>query len=149
MTPHYVLPITLTMAGASALLTVWLGMRVGRMRHVHKVSIGDGGVEPLTARMRAQANFVEYAPFFLILVAAIEMARGSELWLWAAGALFIVARILHALGMDRPPGNRFRTIGAVATGIVLVALAAYALAIPYLERLKPVSTDYAVAAAHA
>ncbi|MEA3033012.1 MAG: uncharacterized protein QOH86_1028, partial [Sphingomonadales bacterium] len=96
----------------------------------------------------AQANFVEYAPFFLILVAAIEMARGSELWLWAVGALFIVARILHALGMDRPRGNRFRMIGALATGLILLALAAYALAIPYLERLKPVSTDYAVASDH-
>jgi uncharacterized membrane protein YecN with MAPEG domain len=137
------------MAGASALLNVWLGLRVGRMRVAHKVSIGDGGVEPLTARMRAQANFVEYAPFILVLVAVIEMARGPQLWLWAAGALFLVARILHALGMDRPPGNRLRKIGAMATGVILIALAGYALAIPYLERLKPVSTDYAVAADHA
>jgi uncharacterized membrane protein YecN with MAPEG domain len=143
MTPHYVLPITLTMAGASTLLNLWLGLRVSRMRLAHKVSIGDGGVGPLIARMRAQANFVENTPFFLILVAAIEMAKGPQIWLWAAGALFVAARILHALGMDRAPRNRFRMIGMLGTAFILLALAGYALAIPYLERLKPVSTDYA------
>src|ERR1700712_1758599 len=88
-----ILPMTLTMAVASILLNIWLGQRVARMRMVHKVSIGDGGELPLIARMRAQANFIEWAPFFLILLALIEMARCQPLWLWALAALFIVARI--------------------------------------------------------
>lgn len=129
-----ILPTTMTMAAAATLLNLWLGYRVGQMRHAHRVSIGDGGVLPLIARMRAQANFVESTPFFLILLGLIELATGSATWLWAVGALYMVVRLLHAFGMDRPPGNRLRTIGAVATALLLVGLAAYALVVPYLER---------------
>jgi uncharacterized membrane protein YecN with MAPEG domain len=135
-----ILPITMTMAGAATLLNIWLGLRVAQMRRAHRVSIGDGGAQPLTARMRAQANFVEYTPFFLILLGLIELARGSVAWLWALGALYILARLLHAFGMDRAPGNRLRTVGASATGLLLAGLAVYALVLPYLERPRAATT---------
>jgi len=147
-----ILPMSLTMGAASTLLNLWLGLRVGQMRQAHKVSIGDGGAMPLIARMRAQANFVEYAPFFLILLALIEMARGQPLWLWVVAAWFVVARILHAFGMDRPPGNRLRMIGATSTGLVLIALCVYAVVIVYqdrMERMRPTSHETFVAAAQA
>ena len=97
---HLVLPITLTIAGAAALLHIWIANRVGEMRRFHKVSIGDGGVEPLIARMRAHANFIENAPFFLILLALVELARGSSLWLWGAGILFILGAATLFSGSD-------------------------------------------------
>src|SRR5436305_106738 len=100
-----ILPITMTIAGAATLLNIWLGFRVGQMRQAHGVSLGDGGAQPLLARMRAQANFVEYTPFLLILLGLIELATGSATWLWAVGAVYILARLCHAFGMDRPPGN--------------------------------------------
>jgi uncharacterized membrane protein YecN with MAPEG domain len=141
-----ILPITLTMAGASTLVNMWLGFRVGQMRRAYKVSIGDGGVEPLVARMRAQANFVENTPFFLILVAGIELAKGSQLWLWVPAALFILARILHAFGMDRRPGNKLRLVGMVTTALILLGLAAYALALAYSDLGRPTrSMTYALA----
>jgi uncharacterized membrane protein YecN with MAPEG domain len=143
MPTHLVLPITLTIAGAAALINIWIGARVGQMRAVHKVSIGDGGAQPLVARMRAHANYVENAPFFLILLALVELARGSSLWLWGAGILFVFARIIHAFGMDRPPGNRLRKYGAIASSLLLVALAAYAIAIPYLQPAPRPSITYA------
>jgi uncharacterized protein len=130
-----ILPMTLTMAAAATLLNFWLARRVGQMRMAHKVSIGDGGVEGLTARMRAQANFIEWTPFFLILLAGIEMARGQPVWVWAVAALFILARILHALGMDRPPRNRFRMIGMVTTALVMLVLCVYAIVIVYMDRM--------------
>jgi len=43
-----ILPITLTLAGAAALLNIWIAQRVGRARVAHKVSIGDGGNDALT-----------------------------------------------------------------------------------------------------
>jgi uncharacterized membrane protein YecN with MAPEG domain len=135
-----ILPMTLTMAAASVLLNIWLAQRVGLMRRAHKVSIGDGGAEPLTARMRAQANFVEWAPFFLILVAGIELARGEPIWLWVVCALFMIVRILHAFGMDRPPGNKFRMIGIVATLLIMLGLSLYAIILVYqdqMERVRP------------
>ncbi|GAA3256566.1 hypothetical protein GCM10020258_16180 [Sphingomonas yabuuchiae] len=76
---------------------------MGRFRG--KVMIGDGGDSRLVAGMRAQANFVEYAPFVLILMGLIELGGGSAFWLWIAGGAFILARIGHGWGMMRPAPN--------------------------------------------
>lgn len=127
-----ILPITLTISAAAALINVWLAVRVSHLRMAGKVSIGDGGVPALTARMRAHANFVEYAPFFLILLGLIEMSHGSATWLWLVAIVFIVSRFLHAFGMDRPAPNALRAIGIGGTLLTLVGLAAYALATPYM-----------------
>jgi uncharacterized membrane protein YecN with MAPEG domain len=127
-----ILPITLTIAAAAALLNVWLAVRVGRLRVAHKVMIGDGGVPALIARMRAHANFVEYAPLFVILLGLIELAHGSAIWLWLVAILFVAARVLHAFGMDRPAPNPLRFAGMLGTMLPLLALAGYALATPYL-----------------
>lgn len=127
-----ILPITLTIAAAAALINIWLAMRISRVRMASKVSIGDGGVPALATRMRAQANFVEYTPLFLILLGLIELAHGSATWLWLVAILFIVCRILHAFGMDRPGANPFRAIGIGGTLLATLALAGYALATPYL-----------------
>jgi hypothetical protein len=141
-----ILPITLTIAGAAALLNIWLARRVGQMRLAHKVSIGDGGNEALIARMRAQANFVEYTPFVLILIGLIELAEGSKLWLWIVGVVYILARIAHGFGMDRPRPDplKLRTIGVVATALILFGLALYAIVLPYIHH-EPARVTYAEA----
>jgi hypothetical protein len=130
------LPITLTMAGAAALLNIWLGLRVSQLRLRHKVSVGDAGDDRVTCRMRAHANFVEYTPFFLILIGLIELARGSEQWLWWVSILFILGRLAHPFGMDRPAPNKLRMIAIAITWAVLIGLAVYALALPYIENAQ-------------
>jgi uncharacterized membrane protein YecN with MAPEG domain len=142
-----ILPITLTFAGAAALLNIWIAKRVGALRHASKISIGDGGNDVLAARMRAHANFVEYTPFVLILVALIEMAVGSATWLWAVGAVYLLARICHAFGMDRrqPDPLRLRLGGIVVTLLVLAGLALYAIVLPYLVRPHASGVSYAAA----
>ena len=129
-----ILPITLTIAGAAALLNIWLSLRVSHLRRLHKVSIGDGGHEGVRTRMRAHANFAEATPIFLILLALVELAKGSPLWLWLAGILFILARLAHPFGMERPAPNALRMGSVGISWLVLLALGAYAIAIPYLER---------------
>ena len=127
-----ILPITLTIAGAAALLNIWLGWRVGQKRLSEKVSIGDGGNEALTCRMRAHASFAEYTPFVLILIGLIELAEGTTAWLWAVGALYILARIAHAIGMDRPAPNPFRMAGIIATMLTLAGLGIYAVVLAHM-----------------
>ena len=134
------LPITLTIAGALALIALWLSARVSRLRMRDKVSIGDGGNLTIVTRMRAHANFVEYAPLFLILLGLVELARGSQTWLWATAILFVLGRLAHAFGMDRPAPNALRIGGMIATYAPLTILAGYALAIPYLERAATTPT---------
>ncbi|MBC7986882.1 MAG: MAPEG family protein [Sphingomonadaceae bacterium] len=125
------LEITLTIAAAAALLNIWIAQRVGRARGIAKVSVGDGGHELLTRRMRAHANYVEYTPFFLILLALIELARGPVIWLWAVSIVYVLGRILHVFGMDG--AHRLRMIGTITTMAVLLALAIWAILIAYLD----------------
>ncbi|WP_298811545.1 MAPEG family protein [uncultured Sphingomonas sp.] len=125
------LPMTLTIAAACAAINIWLALRVSQRRIKGKVMIGDGGDAPLLAAVRAHANFVEYAPFVLILLAGIELAGGSTTWLWVAGAVFVVARVAHGLGMDRPAPNPLRAGGIAATWIVMAGLAIWALVLVY------------------
>jgi uncharacterized membrane protein YecN with MAPEG domain len=130
------LPITLNIAAAAVLINIWLGIRVSQMRFRHKVSLGEGGNPQLTSRMRAHANFIEYTPFFLILLALVELSQGSRTWLWGVAIVYILGRLAHPFGMDRPAPNALRVAGIVITWAVLLGLAVYALAIPYLERAR-------------
>ncbi|MGZ8311130.1 MAG: MAPEG family protein [Allosphingosinicella sp.] len=128
-----ILPITLTIAGAAALLLIWLAARVSRLRRAFKVSVGDGGNEALLRRIRAHANYCENMPIFLILLGLIELAGGDRRILWGAGIAFVLARILHAFGMDRPSASRLRLVGMIASTLLLLGLAAWALSFAYRQ----------------
>jgi len=124
------LPITLMTAGAAAIINLWLALRTGAVRTKTKVSIGDGGNEALICRMRAHANFVEYAPFIIILIGLLEFTTGTSVWLWVASALFLLARVAHPLGMDGLPAARM--IGTLVTFALLLGLGGYAATLPFL-----------------
>ena len=126
-----ILPITLTIAGAAAILHVWLSLRVSRLRRPLKIGVGDGGNEVLLRRIRAHGNFAENTPLFLILLALLEFATGDNLWLWGAAILFILARLLHVFGMDRPGANWMRVGGVSISWAVLLGLGFYAILIAY------------------
>lgn len=125
------LPITLTMAAAAALINIWLATRVSQMRIRDKVLNGDAGNPRIVARMRAHANFVEYTPFFLILLALIELAEGPERWLWAVAIVYIVARLAHPFGMGKSSVSLLRAASVIVTWLVLVGLAGYAILLSY------------------
>jgi uncharacterized membrane protein YecN with MAPEG domain len=129
-----ILPITLTIAAAAALIHVWLSVRVSRLRRLHHISIGDEGNKAVATRMRAHGNFAENTPIFLL--ALIEHAVGSELWLWIVAAVYILARLLHAFGMDRPAPNWMRIGGVGLSWLVLLGLAGCALFLSYHEQLS-------------
>jgi uncharacterized membrane protein YecN with MAPEG domain len=120
------LPISLTFAGTFGLLNLWLAYRCVRIRLSGPGGVGDLGIPVLKARMRAHANFAEYTPAVLTLIALLEYAGGSTQGLKGAGVAYVCARILHAYGIERP---RFtmQLIGALGTWIVLLALAIWAI----------------------
>lgn len=135
-----ILPITLTIAGAAAIVNIWLAIRVVTIRVKAKVLIGDGGNTLLLARMRAQLNYMEYTPLVLILIGLIEFARGTHIWLWAAGIVYIIGRILHPFGLDKQTPNPLRAAGILTTWIVLIGLAGYAISIPYTTKNGIITT---------
>lgn len=129
------LPVTLTIAAGAALVNIWLMIRCGQARTKGGVSIGDGGDEFLIRRMRAHANFVESAPFVLILLAALEATGGTNNWLWGLGILYIVGRLAHGLGMDGGAFGKGRMVGTLITFITLIGLAGWALWVVYSAAL--------------
>ena len=121
-------PVTLVTAAAAVFLNIWLGVRIGQFRGKFKVSVGDGGHEPLLRRMRAQANYIESAPFVLVLIAGLEISGASRAGLALISAISLLVRIAHAIGMEAPEKRRFRQIGAMGTGFVMLALGFWAIA---------------------
>lgn len=95
-----ILPTTICLTAAAALVNVWLAIRCGKVRQTEKIPVGDGGSDMMIRRMRAQANFGEQVPLTVILVGLVEMAGKGGQWLAPAAALFIAGRIAHAIGMD-------------------------------------------------
>ena len=72
--------ITALYASLLAPLFILLSVRVIGARRSARVPVGDGGNTVLLRRMRVQANFAEYVPFALLLMALAEKSapgRGS------------------------------------------------------------------------
>ncbi|WP_417611538.1 MAPEG family protein [Parasphingorhabdus sp.] len=127
-----ILPITLTVAGIAALINIWLMVRVGQVRTSEKISIGDGGNEKVIRRMRAHSNYIESAPFIILLVAAIELASTtSPVWLWIVSGLYLLGRVAHGVGMDDGKFGKGRMIGTIVTMLTLLGLGLYAISMPY------------------
>ncbi len=120
------LPTTLCLTAAALVINFWLGMRIGKLRHAHGVSVGDGGNELIMRRMRAQLNFVEQTPLILIAIGLVELAGKGGAWLAPAGAVFMIGRICHAVGMD---GNfkAGRGIGMLTGMLLTLALVVVAV----------------------
>lgn len=133
------LPVSLTIAAGAALLNLWLSVRVGRVRTKEKVFVGDGGNELVMRRMRAHSNYVENTAFVLILLALVELGLGSSMWLWGAGALYLVGRILHAIGMDGAMWGRM--VGTIITMLTQLGRAATALTAVYMTPTSFTSVD--------
>ena len=120
------LPTTLCLCAAAAVINFWLGLRIGRLRVARKVEMGDGNDPLIYARMRAQSNFIENTPIALIPFAVVELAGKGGWWLPLAGAVFMAGRIAHAFGMDGnfKPGRPLGTASAylVQLGLAVVAV---------------------------
>ena len=121
------LKITLLTAGFCGILLIILSALVIKIRFSSHISIGDQGNTQLQTRIRTQANFAEYVPIALILMAIIESSGGSELWLKIAGIVLVLSRVLHAIGMPLKAPNPYRLLGVVGTFILILCLSIYAV----------------------
>lgn len=105
-----------------ALLFIVLSVNVIRHRGATRVALGTGGDPILERRARVQANFAEYVPLALLLLAMAEL-RGTAPWLLhLLGGVLLLGRLSHAWGMSQSEENlRFRATGMAATFGVLTA----------------------------
>jgi uncharacterized protein len=116
--------VTALYASLLAPLFIFLSLRVIRHRRGAKVGLGDGGNAELLRRMRVQANFAEYVPFALLLMALAESIQTPNWILHLAGIALVLGRCAHAYGVSQMPENfRFRVSGMAITFTVMGALA--------------------------
>jgi uncharacterized membrane protein YecN with MAPEG domain len=107
----------------AALLTfiyLALSFRVIAMRRIGKVSVGDGGNKDLLRRMRVHANFAEYAPLALVLMALGESMNVDRMIIHGLGILLLAGRAAHAWGMSSDARLNFRIAGMMLTFASLV-----------------------------
>jgi uncharacterized membrane protein YecN with MAPEG domain len=116
--------VTSIIAAVLTLIFVKLSFAVIGLRRKNQVGLGSGGHEDLERAIRAQANFAEYAPFGILLIACLEL-NGAPWWLVAIpGIALIIGRLIHAVGINEPPPNfNKRVLGMKFTFVTLISLA--------------------------
>jgi uncharacterized membrane protein YecN with MAPEG domain len=119
------LPVTILSSAILAILLVILSLRVIGIRRKERVSLGDGGNELLSLRIRGQGNLAEYGPLGLFLLLLLEL-QGTPVYLTALAALvFLTGRLLHGYAFGFTDGNmKLRVLGMQLTisGIILLVV---------------------------
>ncbi len=117
------MPVTALYAALLAALFILLSVRVIAQRREAKIEIGPGESKELLRRMRVHANFAEYAPFALVLLALAESLKVPSPLLHLAGLALVAGRFVHAYGLSQTPHNlRLRVWGMTLT-FAAIALA--------------------------
>ncbi len=120
------IPVTLLTASLLGVLLFALIMHNARARgRVLKAERQGPVPEALQAaldhRLRVVANFTEYVPFTLVLLAALEMSSLPLALVEGLAATLVLGRALHAWGLSRSAGPSFgRFVGTSLTWIVLL-----------------------------
>jgi uncharacterized protein len=123
--------ITALYAGLLGLVSLGVSFPAGSLRGKLGVSIGDGGNKDLLLAMRRHANFVEYVPLALILIALLELNGVAARTLHILGAVLVVARLAHAFGIKAESMKSLgRIVGAGGT-LLVTAVASVWLVVLY------------------
>ena len=121
-------PVSFFYAGLLGLLLIALSVRVVLARRRFRVRLGAGTEEGMQQAIRVQANFVEYAPFAVILLVIAEVQGLPEAAIHVAGVALVASRVLHAFGLSQSPGRSFgRFYGTAGTWLVILALSTWLL----------------------
>lgn len=121
------LPITSLYAGGLALIFLALSFRVIAFRRANRVSLGDADSKDLRQRSRGHANFAEYTPIGLILLACVELQGAPSVATHLLGAALFFGRLLHAMAFWVHPMNfTYRITGMLLT-LGMIALSGVGL----------------------
>jgi uncharacterized membrane protein YecN with MAPEG domain len=127
--------ITAFYAALLGLLFVFLSFRVIGWRRLKSVELGHGEDSELLRRMRVHANFAEYVPFTLLLMAIAESMTAPRPLIHIAGLILIAGRLMHAYGLSQTPHIlRLRVGGMILTftALALSAIICLSLSLPFL-----------------
>lgn len=92
--------VTALYAGILGLFLFVLSVRVIKVRRAENRGFGHDVKTPLERKVRAQANFAEYAPICLVIMAVAELS-GLPAWaLHFCGLNLLVGRFIHGAGLS-------------------------------------------------
>jgi uncharacterized protein len=122
--------ITSLYAAPLGLMALALTAHVIMLRAKTGVSIMDGGNNQLAERIRRHGNFTEFVPLILLLMALAELDGVGVMWLHITGALLVIGRLLHALGLKYDKPTAFgRVAGASLTMLAALVVICNILAL--------------------
>lgn len=93
--------ITSLYASLLAILFLILSIHVIKARRHYQVALGHSQEDELQKRIRAQGNFIEYTPLFLIMLLLAELNQLYTIAIHTFGIAFLLGRILHSYGLTR------------------------------------------------
>jgi uncharacterized membrane protein YecN with MAPEG domain len=88
--------ITAFYASILGFIYIKLSKNIIRLRRKYKVSLGHKNHTDLEQAIRVHANFSEFVPIGLILLACLEINKVHFSVVILLGGLFFVGRVLHA-----------------------------------------------------
>jgi uncharacterized protein len=127
--------ITALYAGLLGLMGIAVAFRAGMLRGKLNISVGDGGNRDLLLAMRRHANFAEWVPLALILIAVLELNGVPSRAIHSLGAALVVSRVCHAIAVKADTMKSIvRLIGAMGTALVTLVASIWAIAVFFAAR---------------
>lgn len=119
------MPITAFYASLLAFLFVLLSVRVIAQRREARVEIGVGESRELLRRSRVHANFAEYVPLALLMLAFAESLKAPSVVLHLLGLALLAGRLLHAYALSQNPHILGLRVLGVTMTLCVIGIAAF------------------------
>lgn len=121
------MPVTISglYISLTAILVVMFAMRVVKLRRKYQIGIGSSGNKELRLASRVHVNLIENAPIAMALLLVAELNGSSPIMLHLVGSIWIVGRILHAIGLTHGHGGYHlgRFLGGLLSWLIILTLA--------------------------
>jgi uncharacterized membrane protein YecN with MAPEG domain len=124
-------------AGVLIIAQMALMLLAALQRRRARQSLGDRQDDGLLRAVRRHGNFAENAAIFIAGLALLEMIGGARCLVEGLAAVFLLGRVLHAIGLSmKRTANAWRLLGVTATvgagvvlGVELIEMGARALGV--------------------
>ena len=114
----------------TSILAIWLLILSTRVIALRGVSFlkffafNYFGEKALSRSVRAQGNFIEYAPIFLILLFIAEFNGSHPHFLYLASCLFLISRLMHGIGFGFTRHSPFLRVGGTTLTFISILMIA-------------------------
>ena len=124
------LPVTAFVTAVCAMMLLITAIDTVRQRLRVGAAFGDNADQKLISANRSHGNLAEHAPIVILLLAGLELSRAHHIALMIIGALFLVGRVVHIIGLYMPMSTKPplpRSVGVILTWLTITILSGWTL----------------------